>query len=94
MNDLDPSGANAKVWQLRLQEMNDKDFRELMIKFKEDTNRFHLFIDVNPEVKEFLPYDVIEKTAKKHKVKLFEYVMFPHQNLIPSILMLHLPLCQ
>jgi hypothetical protein len=81
MNDFDPSGRNSDAWFIRFSSMSDKQFGEMMKDFSTNPRKFHLTIDQdsgdpNTEV----TFDKIEKIAKKHNVKLYEYVFFPHEN--------------
>lgn len=83
INDLDPSGSNTEVWKYRFSQMSDKDFDTWMKNMFEDPLHTHISVDLNQtdeKTREMIDLDHIEKVAKKYKVKLKEYVAFPHLN--------------
>lgn len=83
LNEFDPSGANTKRWKWKFSCLNDKEFDDFMKKMFADTRRYHVDLQYNQsDSKNDKMFDIdhLEKIAKKHKIKLREYVAFPHLN--------------
>jgi len=82
ISDIDIHGDNAKIWKNHLSKMNDKEFDTLMHNFYDNPAKYHIDIvlDQSGNKDDILDLDHLEKVAKKHKIKLREYVAFPHCN--------------
>ena len=81
LHDLDESGANEKLYYEYLSSLSDTEFKTLMKNFATDTRRYHITLQINEsEDNDSLDLNKTEKIAKKHGVKLKEFVFFPHRN--------------
>lgn len=83
LNEFDKSGANAERWKWKFSCLNDKEFDDFMKKMNQDTRRYHIDLQYNQsDSKNDKIFDIshLEKIAKNHKIKLREYVAFPHLN--------------
>lgn len=82
MNDIDSTGYNAQVYKDSFEKMSDKQFIDLMKRMisQDDLN---LSVDINESEKDpskRIDLQKIEAIAKKHNVRLTEYVFFPFRN--------------
>jgi hypothetical protein len=81
MDELDSTGNNRKVWEYRLKQMSDSEFKNMMKEFAHNTRQIHLTVDINPSSNtNQIDLDNVEKIANKYGIKLTEYVFLPHEN--------------
>ena len=82
MNDIDKTGYNAQVYKDSFAKMSDKQFIDIMKRMITQDD-FNLSVDINQSEKDpnkQIQLEQIEAIAKKHKVRLTEYVFMPFRN--------------
>ncbi len=81
---LDPTGTNARDYELELGKMSDQEFDKWARGFfANDKAEFYLEI-IEYDKKRELTYDKIEKAAKILNVPLYEHVFLPYINHDPK----------
>lgn len=82
MDDLDSTGYNTQIYKDAFAKMSDKQFIDIMKRMITQDD-FNLSIDINEsekDPKKKINLEDIEAVAKKHNIKLTEYLFMPFRN--------------
>lgn len=82
MDDMDPSGYNSENYKEAFSKMSDKDFIQMCKDFLiKDDNNFSIEIKQMESPKDGgISLEKIKNIAKKHNIKLVEYMFMPFRN--------------